>query len=163
MALVKSVVVHLVLMMLFLAQLFCFSAAAGPKGVVAVEGTVFCRSCNKTLVGAPPLAGAIASVKCNDTKAITVLGRTNKNGYFYIQLPKLKLSPLTTPNCKAYLVSSPSPACNKTSNLRGGIEGSPLTLKALYPGTNFPGRGPLAVFTVGPLAFAPSRCPKPSV
>ncbi|KAK1285148.1 hypothetical protein QJS10_CPB20g01768 [Acorus calamus] len=34
--------------------------------------------------------------------------------------------------CKTFLVSSPSPACNKTSSLHGGITGGSLTFKAFY-------------------------------
>ncbi|KAK1269153.1 hypothetical protein QJS04_geneDACA008354 [Acorus gramineus] len=149
-------------MVLFVAHLSCSSGKKpiplkGLRSRIAIEGTVYCRSCNKTLTGAPTLAGAVTRVKCNTTKVpLSVDGKTNNYGYFYISLPKLKLGTMSNHTCFAYLVSSPNAACNKASNLRGGITGSPLTLKAIYPG-----KYPVAVYSVGPLAFAPTRCPKP--
>ncbi|KAK1326772.1 hypothetical protein QJS10_CPA01g01979 [Acorus calamus] len=162
---VKSVVgfhVLMVVVLILASNLSCSSAKkpvplVGLRSHVVVEGTVYCRSCNKTLVGAPPLAGAVARVKCNTTKVpLSVEVRTNSHGYFYTVLPKLKLGTMSNHTCLVYLIASPNPKCNKTSNLRGGITGSPLTLTAIYPGPY-----PYAIFTVGPLAYAPLRCPKP--
>ncbi|KAF5193926.1 Non-classical arabinogalactan protein [Thalictrum thalictroides] len=126
---------------------------------VAVQGVVYCKSCKynafETLMGAKPLSDAIVKLQCNNTKKpITVDGKTDKNGYFFIQAPK-KVSTHGYHKCRVFLVSAPSSSgCTKRTNLNAGWKGAFLKY------AKQPVSIPFTLFSVGPFAFAPTTCPK---
>ncbi|KAG9448112.1 hypothetical protein H6P81_014240 [Aristolochia fimbriata] len=123
---------------------------------IAVEGVIFCKSCKypriDTFFGATPLVGAGAKLVCNNTKrAVTALGKTDKNGYFFI--PTDKVSSFGIHKCRVFLDSSPSAKCKEPTNMNGGVKGSLLFFrKVLYMGTKT-----VFLFNTLPLAFAPSN------
>ncbi|RZC90679.1 hypothetical protein C5167_028510 [Papaver somniferum] len=135
---------------------------------IAVEGIVYCQSCNAhgtwSLTGAKPITSARVSVICKDYKnrvSYYKVFQTDKNGYFYGQLENFKMDhylldhPLHA--CGVHLVSSPLSDCNHLSNVNYGINGSPFRYenKRLY-NTNYEA----VVYSSGPLAFRPSFRPK---
>lgn len=98
-------------------------------------------------------AGATVKLQCNNTKyPLNVVGKTDKNGYFRIKAPKTIIS-YGAHKCKLFLVTSPSASCAKPSNLHGGATGAVLRPESLSAG-----KPPVALYTVGPLAFEP-KCP----
>ncbi|XP_051126131.1 non-classical arabinogalactan protein 31-like [Andrographis paniculata] len=126
---------------------------------VAVEGVVFCKSCKyrgvDTLMGASPLPGAAVKLQCNNTKAgLVVQGKTDKNGYFFF-MPQ-KLTSAGSHKCKVYIVSSPLPACNVTTDLHSGVSGAILTPSKKPPAADAK-KLPFVLFTVGPFAFEPHK------
>lgn len=97
--------------------------------------------------------GAVVKLQCNNTKQPREwYGKTDKNGYFLIKVEK-KLSSFGAHTCKLYLVSSPSPACKKPTDLLHGEQG------ALLRWPHKPSKFPFELFTVGPFAFEPyNKC-----
>ncbi|KAK9227392.1 hypothetical protein WN943_012445 [Citrus x changshan-huyou] len=128
-----------------------------PRSLVEVQGVVYCKSCKyagaDTLLGATAVLGATVKLQCNNTKyPLNVVGTTDKNGYFRIKAPKT-ITSYGAHKCKLFLVTSPSASCAKPSNLHGGATGAVLRPESLSAGTP-----PVALYTVGPLAFEP-KCP----
>ncbi|XP_058201808.1 non-classical arabinogalactan protein 31-like [Rhododendron vialii] len=127
------------------------------RSPVAVQGVVYCKPCKyrgiDTLWEATPLLGAVVKLECNNTKQPREwYGKTDKNGYFLITVEK-KLSSFGAHSCKLYLVSSPSPACKKPTDLLHGEKG------ALLRWPQKPSKFPFELFTVGPFAFEPyNKC-----
>ncbi|PIA35249.1 hypothetical protein AQUCO_03600132v1 [Aquilegia coerulea] len=127
---------------------------------IAVQGVVYCKSCKysafDTLLGAKPLSDAVVKLECNNTKKpITTYGKTDKNGYFFFQAPK-KVSTHGFHKCRAFLVSSPSSfSCTKPTDMNSGWKKGALLIAA---NQTFP--TPIALFSVGPFCFAPTKCPK---
>ncbi|ERN20488.1 hypothetical protein AMTRI_Chr01g134410 [Amborella trichopoda] len=124
---------------------------------IAVEGVIYCKSCNysanDTLLGATPLQGATARLECNSSKqVVTAEGKTDKNGYFFIEAPRNKVTNYAFHKCKVFLASSPLATCQKATDLHGGITGSPLRFHQVLDSGY-----PLAVFSTGPLAYAPTN------
>ncbi|KAF3778580.1 Non-classical arabinogalactan protein 31 [Nymphaea thermarum] len=130
-----------------------------PRSRVAVEGVVYCKSCAykdvDTLVGATPLLGATVKLVCNNSRVPTVVeGMTDKNGYFYIESSKVKVTSYGVHKCYLYLVSSAKSPCNIPTSLNGGMRGAPLLFER-----SLGGKPPTSLFAAGPFAFAPSICP----
>ncbi|KAI7981126.1 Non-classical arabinogalactan protein 31 [Camellia lanceoleosa] len=119
--------------------------------LVAVQG-LFCKPCKytgvDTLLEATPLLGAIVKLECNNTKyPITQEGKTDKNGYFFIEGPK-KITNYGAHKCKVFLVSSPQAQCSNPSNLHDGKVGATLKRSEKKP-SNPP--LPYELYSVGPL------------
>ncbi|CAN6483578.1 unnamed protein product [Victoria cruziana] len=130
-----------------------------PRSVVAVEGVVYCKSCAykdvDTLVGATPLLGATVKLVCNNSRVpMVVEAMTDKNGYFYFQASKMKVTTYGVHKCHLSLVSSAKSSCNMATNLNGGMRGASLRFER-----SLSGRPPTSLFAAGPFAFAPSICP----
>ncbi|KAF8409235.1 hypothetical protein HHK36_005309 [Tetracentron sinense] len=124
--------------------------------VVAVQGVVFCKSCKylgiDTLLGASPLNGSVVRLECNNRRhPVSKEATTDKNGYFFMLAPK-KMTTYEVRKCKVFLVSSPLESCKKPTDLHGGTSGAMLMPEE----PRFP--LPFALFTVGPFAFAPTKC-----
>ncbi|XP_021726461.1 non-classical arabinogalactan protein 30 [Chenopodium quinoa] len=135
-----------------------------PRKLVAVEGVVYCKNCSysgvATLTGASPLSGARVELRCRNTKyMIKKESTTDKNGFFFLEAPKL-ITTYGAHKCKVYLLEKPnnSGACSHATNLNGGISGAFLFFnKTMAPP---PKPLPYSLFTVGPFAFEPSKCYK---
>ncbi|KAJ0017646.1 hypothetical protein Pint_10555 [Pistacia integerrima] len=126
-----------------------------PRTFVAVQGVVYCKSCkyngSDTLAGASPVLGATVKLQCNNTKyPQEVQTKTDKNGYFFLQAPKT-VTNYGAHKCKASLVSSPMPSCQKPSLLHAGAIGA--ILKPEKPFTV--NKLPFFLYSVGPFAFEP--------
>ncbi|XP_075504106.1 pistil-specific extensin-like protein [Primulina tabacum] len=130
-----------------------------PRKFVAVQGVVYCKSCNyvgvDTLMGAAPLSGAVVKLQCNNTKYhLEEQAMTDKNGFFFFMPHKVTTS--GSHKCKVFLVSSPLSICNAPTNLNSGATGA--TLKATKPPlTTGDKKLPFKLFTVGPFAFEPLK------
>ncbi|KAB2637352.1 pistil-specific extensin-like protein [Pyrus ussuriensis x Pyrus communis] len=130
-----------------------------PRSFVAVQGVVYCKSCKysgvDTLNGAKPVLGATVKLQCNNRKfPLVVKETTDKNGYFFITAPKT-ITTFGAHKCKVSLVSSPSAACSKPSDLHGGLSGA-----LLKPAKPFMSQKlPFLLYNVGPFAFEPT-CPR---
>ncbi|KAM1917988.1 hypothetical protein ACFX13_037525 [Malus domestica] len=130
-----------------------------PRSFVAVQGVVYCKSCNysgvDTLNGAKPVLGATVKLQCNNRKfPLVVKETTDKNGYFFIMAPKT-ITTFGAHKCKVSLVSSPSAACSKPSDLHGGLSGA-----LMKPAKPFMSQKlPFLLYNVGPFAFEPT-CPR---
>ncbi|XP_061979454.1 non-classical arabinogalactan protein 30-like [Populus nigra] len=132
-----------------------------PRKLVAVQGVVYCKSCNysgvDTLLGAKPVLGATVKLQCNNTmKPQDLKTTTDKNGYFLIKAPGT-ITNYGVHKCKVWLVSSPSTACSKITNLHGGLTGAMLRPEK-KPFVDEKKRE-FALFSVGPFAFE-SKCPR---
>ncbi|MQM20879.1 hypothetical protein Taro_053910 [Colocasia esculenta] len=159
----------LVASLLFVTQLVALAMAhpysAPAHGAhVAVQGVVYCQSCERvgtwSLTGAKPLPSAKVSVSCIDNKnrvRFYESFQTDGNGYFYALLQGLELKgspaalqPLRA--CKVRLVSSADPKCNLLTNVNYGIAGAPLreANETSYE---------VVLYSAGPLAFRPAYCP----
>ncbi|KAM1959467.1 hypothetical protein FF1_004940 [Malus domestica] len=130
-----------------------------PRSFVAVQGVVYCKSCNysgvDTLNGAKPVLGATVKLQCNNTKyPLVVKKTTDKNGYFFITAPKT-VTTFGAHKCKVSLVSAPSTACSKPSDLHGGLSGA--LLRPVKPFVSQ--KLPFLLYNVGPFAFEP-KCPR---
>lgn len=94
-------------------------------------------------------------LQCNNTKyPMEVKGKTDKNGYFLVKAPAT-VTNYGAHRCKAFLVSAPTTACSKVTDLHGGATGAVLTEQKPVVLTG----QPFVVFTVGPFAFEP-KCPR---
>ncbi|CAH8253765.1 unnamed protein product [Arabidopsis lyrata] len=133
------------------------------RSLVAVRGTVYCKSCKyaafNTLLGAKPIEGATVKLVCKSKKNITAETLTDKNGYFLLLAPKT-VTNFGFRGCRVYLVKSKDYKCSKVSKLFGGDVGAELKPERR------PGKGTVVVnkltyglFNVGPFAFNPT-CPK---
>ncbi|KAG7593173.1 hypothetical protein ISN45_Aa01g019890 [Arabidopsis thaliana x Arabidopsis arenosa] len=133
------------------------------RSLVAVRGTVYCKSCKyaafNTLLGAKPIEGATVKLVCKSKKNITAETSTDKNGYFLLLAPKT-VTNFGFRGCRVYLVKSKDYKCSKVSKLFGGDVGAELKPERR------PGKGTVVVnkltyglFNVGPFAFNPT-CPK---
>ncbi|XP_010057403.2 non-classical arabinogalactan protein 31 [Eucalyptus grandis] len=124
---------------------------------IAIQGVVYCKSCEYTLNGAKPIIGAVVKLWCKNTKyPAWATATTDKNGYFFLEAPKT-VSNFATHKCKVFLVSSPIPSCSEPSNLNGGSSGAPLKFEKLVLGKPL-----FTLYSVGPLAFEPKcRAPGP--
>ncbi|XP_013593095.1 PREDICTED: non-classical arabinogalactan protein 31-like [Brassica oleracea var. oleracea] len=133
------------------------------RSLVAVQGTVFCKSCKyasyDSLTGAKPVEGAKVRLVCKSKKNIVAETETDKNGYFMLLAPKT-VTNFGFRGCRAYLVKSKDYKCNKVSKLFGGDVG------AVLKPVKTPGKSSVVinkltygVFNVGPFAFDPV-CPK---
>ncbi|GAB2301184.1 hypothetical protein Dimus_035219 [Dionaea muscipula] len=134
------------------------------KKTAAVQGVVYCKSCNYTgidsLLGASPLPGAEVVIKCSKSKTSTLLDErvlTDKNGYFFSVLAPLR-GYREAHNCKVFLGEVPPQSpCKNPTNLHGGLVGAvllpekPSTVSANLP---------FALYDVGPFAYEPPKCPK---
>lgn len=97
------------------------------------------------------LAGATVKLQCNNTRyPIEAQGKTDKNGYFYIEAPKT-ITNYGAHKCKVFLVSSGLATCPKPSNLHGGYTGAVLKPEKAFVSKKLP----FVLFSVGPLAFNP--------
>lgn len=126
-----------------------------PRSLVAVQGVVYCKSCKyhgaDTLVGAKPIAGATVKLICRNTKyKLVIQAKTDKNGYFFLQAPKIVTS-FGVHKCTVSLVSSPLATCTKPSNLHGGLKGATLRPEKPFTANKLS----FMLYTVGPLAFDP--------
>ncbi|MQL69225.1 hypothetical protein Taro_001489 [Colocasia esculenta] len=131
---------------------------------VAVQGVVYCQSCERvgtwSLTGAKPLPSAKVSVSCIDnTNRVRFYEsfKTDGNGYFYAPLQGLDLKGSPTAlqplrACKVRLLSSADPKCNLLTNVNYGIAGAPLreANETSYE---------VLLYSAGPLAFRPAYCP----
>ncbi|OMO65216.1 Pollen Ole e 1 allergen/extensin [Corchorus olitorius] len=101
----------------------------------------------------PP--SAIVRLTCKNTKyKLVVHGKTDKNGYFFMEAPKTVTS-YAAHKCTVSIVSSPLAKCNKPTNLHGGLKGAVLRPEKPYLSK----KTPFMLYTVGPLAFEPkSKC-----
>ncbi|CAK7350575.1 unnamed protein product [Dovyalis caffra] len=128
-----------------------------PRMLVAVQGVVFCKSCNysgvDTLLGAKPVLGATVKLQCNNTKyPQEVKATTDKNGYFLVKAPGT-ITNYGAHKCKVWLVSAPNTACSKITDLHGGLTGAMLRPeKKPYVDEK---KHEFALFSVGPFAFEP--------
>ncbi|KAI4368161.1 hypothetical protein MLD38_016748 [Melastoma candidum] len=124
---------------------------------LAMQGVVYCKSCNytgvNTLLGASPLPGSVVKLQCNNTNSYlptSITAVTDKNGYFYLEAPRTVTS-YAFHKCKAYLVSSPLASCSKPSLLHGGSTGAALRPEKPIMVQNLP----FMLYIVGPFAFEP--------
>ncbi|KAF9590002.1 hypothetical protein IFM89_030152 [Coptis chinensis] len=129
------------------------------RSPIAVQGVVYCKSCKyvkyDTIWGATPLSGAVVKLQCNNSKKPTIVkAKTDKNGYFFLQARKEVTTYRSSHKCRVFLVSSPLSSCNTPTNFNGGLTGAFLKYEKQQDPTHF------SLFTVGPLAFAPNKCPK---
>ncbi|XP_057948291.1 pistil-specific extensin-like protein [Malania oleifera] len=100
---------------------------------VAVQGVVYCKSCNKvggrvdSPSGASPLRGAVVKVQCNNVKhPFMQEAATDEDGKFYIQAPTT-FSKDDAHKCKVFIVSSPlEKSCSVATDLNGGLNGADL-------------------------------------
>ncbi|XWS74781.1 hypothetical protein CRYUN_Cryun01aG0026700 [Craigia yunnanensis] len=140
------------------------------KSEVAVEGMVYCQSCDNygswSLSKAEPIASAKVSVICKNNKdqvSFYKAFETDGNGYFFAELEGFKMSnslsdhPLLS--CRVKLVSSPLKNCNLLSNVNYGLYGSPLRYesKRLHRKDY-----EVVIFAAGPFTFRPAHCPAPT-
>ncbi|XP_043696488.1 non-classical arabinogalactan protein 30 [Telopea speciosissima] len=134
---------------------------------VAVEGTVYCQSCDHhgtwSLTKAEPIPAANVSIICKDHKnrvSFYKVSTTDKSGYFYEILKgfTMKHYILDHPlhGCTVHPVSSPLANCRLVTNINYGLDGASFRYedKRLF-GTNYEA----VVYTAGPLAFRPAHCP----
>ncbi|XP_052203471.1 non-classical arabinogalactan protein 30-like [Diospyros lotus] len=133
------------------------------RNFVAVQGVVYCKPCKyagvETLLGATPLAEATVRLECNNTKFHPLVqeAKTDKNGYFFIMAAK-GVTNYGAHKCKVALVSSPSAACSKPTDLHSGKQGAVLIPKK-PPVKDVPKPLPFELFSVGPFAFEPpTKC-----
>ncbi|XP_077228680.1 non-classical arabinogalactan protein 31-like [Tasmannia lanceolata] len=129
--------------------------ALPPRSLVAVQGVIYCKSCKyvgvDTLLGASPLSGAVARLQCKSSKReINMEGKTDKNGYFYIQAANV--TTYGVHKCKVFLASSPLETCKNATDLHGGVSGARLRPEKVLMGPK-----PVMLFSVGPLAYAPTN------
>lgn len=132
-----------------------------PRKLVAVQGVVYCKSCNysgvDTFLGAKPVSGATVKLQCNNTKyPLEVKATTDKNGYFLVKAPGT-ITNYGFHKCKVWLVAAPSTACSKITDTHGGLAGAILRPEK-KPFVDEKKRG-YALFSVGPFAFE-SKCPR---
>ncbi|XVE69464.1 hypothetical protein DITRI_Ditri09bG0154400 [Diplodiscus trichospermus] len=140
------------------------------KSKVAVEGMVYCQSCDNygswSLSKAEPIASATVSVICKNNKdqvSFYKAFETDGKGYFFAELEGLQMSNSLSDHpilsCRVKLVSSPLEKCNLLSNVNYGLYGSPLRYerKKLYRKDY-----EVEIFAAGPLAFRPAHCPAPT-
>ena len=137
------------------------------KTLLVVEGMVYCQSCahigSWSLTGARPLPSAKVGISCRDHKNRVGFYKSVKadnNGYFYCPLEGLEVKRYYKGEfaraCTVKLLSSPNGECNLLTNINGGIEGSALR----DVNKTVVGKGYKAVvYSTGPLAFRPGRCP----
>jgi len=128
---------------------------------------VYCQSCahigSWSLTGARPLPSAKVGISCRDHKnrvGFYKSVKTDSNGYFYCPLEGLEMKRYYKGEfgraCTVRLLSSPAGECNLLTNINGGIEGSALR----DVNKTVVGKGYKAVvYSTGPLAFRPGRCP----
>ncbi|XP_058103393.1 non-classical arabinogalactan protein 30-like [Magnolia sinica] len=125
-----------------------------PTHQIAVEGVVLCKSCKFRKMD--PIPESVVRLQCRTRRHPTVVeGKTDKNGYFFIQPPK-EVTTFSARRCKVFLISSPWAYCKLPTDLNGGVSGASLSFRTKLSGPN-----PIALFSVGPLAFAPNKtsCP----
>ncbi|KAL3577004.1 hypothetical protein D5086_022287 [Populus alba] len=132
-----------------------------PRKLVAVQGVVYCKSCNysgvDTFLGAKPVPGATVKLQCNNTKyPLEVKATTDKNGYFLVKAPGT-ITNYGFHKCKVWLVAAPNTACSKITDTHGGLAGAILRPEK-KPFVDEKKRG-YALFSVGPFAFE-SKCPR---
>lgn len=157
---------------------FPFIAASGygdtpqqqKKNEVAVEGKVYCQSCDSfgswSLLKAEPIASAKVGVICKNNRdqvSFYKAFETDKDGYFFAHLDGFKMSHLLSEHpllsCHVRLVSSPLDSCNLLTNVNSALYGSPLRYeKKRLHRKNYE----VMVFAAGPLAFRPAHCPAPT-
>ncbi|KAG5234903.1 hypothetical protein OIU76_026198 [Salix suchowensis] len=130
-----------------------------PRKLVAVQGVVYCKSCNysgvDTLLGAKPVPGATVKLQCNNTRyPLEVKTVSDQNGYFLLRAPGT-ITNYGFHKCKVWLVSAPDTACSKITNLHGGLAGSILRPEK-KPFVDEKKRE-YGLFSVGPFAFE-SKC-----
>ncbi|KAL0728566.1 hypothetical protein Bca4012_024659 [Brassica carinata] len=132
----------------------------------AVEGMVYCQSCDKygswSLAGAEALAGAKISIICKNHRqhvSFYKVFQTDSYGHFYGELKGFKMTPhfLDHPlhACRVKLVSSPREDCNLFSNINNALDGATLRYEEKrLKWTNYEA----VVYAAGPLAFRPDHC-----
>lgn len=133
----------------------------------AVEGMVYCQSCDKygswSLAGAEAIPGAKISIICKNHKqqvSFYKVFKTDAYGHFYGELKGFKTTPhfLDHPlhACRAKLVSSPREDCNLFSNINNALDGASLRYEEKkIKWTSYEA----VVYAAGPLAFRPDHCP----
>ncbi|MBV5337785.1 MAG: pollen Ole e 1 allergen/extensin family protein, partial [Deltaproteobacteria bacterium] len=130
------------------------------RSLVAVRGTVYCKSCKyasfDTLIDAKPIEGAVVRLSCKSKKAIVAETTTDKNGYFLLLAPKT-VTNFGFRGCRVYLVKSKDYKCSKVSKLFGGDIGAVLKPEK-RPGKSIVIVNNLTygLFNVGPFAFNPT-------
>ncbi|XP_078151748.1 non-classical arabinogalactan protein 30-like [Carex rostrata] len=86
------------------------------KFTVSVRGMVYCKSCKlpgySSNLDSSPIPGATVILRCrtNSTNAISMLVKSNKDGYF--ELHTSQLTTFTSRNCRMYMPKSPTRRCN---------------------------------------------------
>lgn len=94
-------------------------------------------------------AGANVSLLCSSGRRGVAKGITDKNGYFFIQPPKV--TTFGAHKCKIILTSSPLEKCKRPTNINGGLTGASLRIDKVLVGPK-----PVALYSTGPFAFGPT-------
>ncbi|GAB2212900.1 hypothetical protein Droror1_Dr00020902 [Drosera rotundifolia] len=128
---------------------------------VAVQGVVFCKSCNytgvDTLLGASPLSGAEVVLKCRDIfLSVEPKAITDKNGYFFLEVPDKINSYRNVEKCSVFLAaSSPHSPCQLPTDLHRGLVGAVLLPDQR---SKVSVSLPFTLYDVGPFAYEPPKC-----
>ncbi|KAH7444943.1 hypothetical protein KP509_02G099000 [Ceratopteris richardii] len=132
------------------------------KRTLSVQGVVLCQNClyrgTPSLSDAKPLEGARVKLQCRDRRSKVFLydtARTDENGYFLLSIPTFDFrNHDAMRTCRVFLLSSPSPTCNRRTNINTPRYGAFLRDEKIYPSQ--------VLYSAGPFAFASrGKCVKP--
>lgn len=97
---------------------------------------------------------ATVRLVCKNRYKTVDYAKTDKNGYFYLIARDIVTS-YGIRGCRASLLSSPLPHCQRPSLLHDGLNGAILRFEKSFVS----GKKPFSLYTVGPFAFEP-KCPR---